>query len=361
MIPTLYPSNHASNIMPLTNGDLLCAWFAGSKEGNQDVYILLSRLKKGDTSWSAPVVVSGDPGRSEQNPVIFPDPIGKVWLFYTAQDRYQYTSVVRYRISDDNGYTWSEIKTLFDKPGSFIRQPVVVLDNGDWLLPAYYSLKSDSDSWYAEDYSVVKISSDQGSTWEECQVPESTGMVHMNVLKMNNGSLIAFFRSRWADRIYFSMSTNDGRKWAKPEPTELPNNNASIQVIILNNGHLALVYNNICSQKYATEGIIPIWMDGQIGKNDNFNGINGRKAIWGTPRVPLTIAISEDDGKTWPFKRDLEYIEGNSASISEEELMQEFSYPSIKQTSDNRIHITYTYLRQGIKYISITEEWVKNV
>ena len=48
------------------------------------------------------------------------------------------------------------------------------------------------------------------------------------------------FRSRWADNIYASRSFDDGRTWTEPEPTELPNNNSSLQMTRLMNGDLGL-------------------------------------------------------------------------------------------------------------------------
>lgn len=359
VLPTSFQSNHASNIVSLKNGDLLCAWFGGSREGHADVYILLSRLKKGTSQWTDPTVVSGDPGRSEQNPVLFPSPEGKLWLFYTAQlDFDQGTSQVRFRISEDEGHSWSEIHTLFDIPGSFIRQPLVVLDNGDWLFPMYYSKKT---QFYGSDYSAVKISADQGKTWVEHTVPQSAGLVHMNVLKTSGGSLTAFFRSRWADRIYRSCSGDSGRTWSIPAPTLLPNNNASIQAAVLKSGHIAVVFNNRCSDQYRREGNIPPWMDENEFGLPEAASEHLRSAVWGTPRVPLTIALSEDGGETWPYMRDLEtdgekMPEGDPKAKSK----GEYSYPSIFQTQDGTIHITYTYLRDRIKYVRISEDWIRN-
>ena len=37
----------------------------------------------------------------------------------------------------------------------------------------------------------------------------------------------------------------------------------------------------------------------------------GRKAVWGTPRSPMSIALSEDGGKTWPFIRNIQEGDGN--------------------------------------------------
>ena len=74
----------------------------------------------------------------------------------------------------------------------------------------------------------------------------------------------------------------------------------------------------------------------------------------------MTLAISEDGGKTWPYKRNLEIGDGYCMSNnSEKQVNREFSYPSIKQTTDGNIHIDYTYFRQKIKYVRVTEDWVK--
>lgn len=350
-IPALFSHNHASNIMPVRNGDILCAWFSGTREGRSDISIVISRLKPGSSKWSEPLVLSDDPERSEQNPVLFETPDGKLWLIYTAQESiYQDTAVVRYRTSGDNGHTWSMPDTLFDRPGTFVRQPPVILDSGELLLPIYYSLKSD-EGFMGKDYSAVKITSDNGTTWKEYEIRESAGLVHMCPVKLPNGSILGFFRSRKADSIYISKSADNGKTWTRPVRTILPNNNSSIQCTRLNNGHMAIVYNNTNAETSPPENNIPPWFD----KSDMESTVNLDKglgnAVWGVDRVPLSIAVSEDDGKTWPYRRDIETGENYG-------IKPEFSYPSIKQTNDDRIHITYTCLRKSIKYISFTEGWV---
>lgn len=62
----------------------------------------------------------------------------------------------------------------------------------------------------------------------------------------DSGNLLAFFRDRKGKWIYTSTSTDDGRTWPKePTQTKLPNNNSGIQVIVLANGKLVLVFNNL--------------------------------------------------------------------------------------------------------------------
>jgi predicted neuraminidase len=365
--------NHASNLLVLENDDILCVWFAGTQEGISDISIYMSRLNKGEKEWSKALKISDDPTRSEQNPILFNAPDGKLWLLYTAQKSgNQDTAIVRYRISEDNGYSWGPIETLFTTPGTFIRQPIVLLDNGEWLLPIFYCYTSPGQKWTGDkDVSAVKISKDQGKTWEEYEVPNSLGCVHMNIEKLENGTLLALFRSRWADNIYSSYSTDNGRTWSEPTPTELPNNNSSIQFTKLNNGHLALVFNNMnadnCTERRLSlydeiedeeDNSVDAIVEGNI--KDGKKEVVGRTAFWGAPRAPMSIAISEDGGKTWPYIKNFEVGDGYAMSNnSKDKINREYSYPSIKQSSDGKIHIAFTYFRQAIKHVCILEEWVK--
>jgi hypothetical protein len=60
--------------------------------------------------------------------------------------------------------------------------PPTVLDNGDILLPIFYCNARPGEKWVGSyDTSAVRISSDGGKTWQEYQVPDSTGCVHMDV------------------------------------------------------------------------------------------------------------------------------------------------------------------------------------
>jgi predicted neuraminidase len=79
LIPTDYPSNHAASLVELSNGDLLCAWFAGTSEGSSDVCIVGSRLKKGEGKWGKCQVLSDEENHSLQNPFFFQAPDGDIY------------------------------------------------------------------------------------------------------------------------------------------------------------------------------------------------------------------------------------------------------------------------------------------
>ncbi|VUS79621.1 sialidase family protein [Klebsiella huaxiensis] len=363
MLPSSCPQNHAANLLPLPDGSLMCVWFGGTQEGVADISVWGSRLLPESRQWSDAVKLSADASRSEQNPVLFLAPDNVLWLLWTAQiSGNQDTAIVRYRQSTDLGQTWGEIATLLDKPGTFIRQPITVLENGNWLLPVFYCRTQPGEKWVGnDDISAVKISSDQGKTWRDVEVPQSLGCVHMNITALPGGTLVALFRSRWADNIYYSQSVDNGESWSVPEPTELPNNNSSIQVTTLASGELALVFNHM-SAAGALERRVSLYDEIDDGDNSRKEPevINGRTAFWGAPRAPMTVAISADGGKSWPWQRNLD--EGDGYCMTNNSLdkrNREFSYPSIKQGADGSLHIAYTWFRQAIKYVHVSPQWVK--
>ena len=363
-IPARCVQNHAANLTVLPNGDLACVWFGGTQEGVPDISVQFSRLPRGGDRWTAPEALSDDPTRSEQNPLLFPAPDGTLWLIWTAQiSGNQDTAIVRCRKSSDHGHSWGPIETLFgprEDGGTFMRQPMVVLENGDWLLPIWVCVTTPGRKWVGdEDFSAVKISSDQGRTWSEHAVPDSKGCVHMSVLDLQDGTLVAFYRSRWADNVYVSRSGDLGRTWTAPERTELPNNNSSIQAARLANGHIAMVLNE-SSAADATERRLSLYddLEDEDGTPEPTPSLGGRSTFWGVPRAPMTLAISTDGGRSWPHRRNLETGDGYCmTNNSRDKVNREFSYPTVTQSPDGALHIAYTYYRQIIKYVRVDESW----
>lgn len=150
----------------------------------------------------------------------------------------------------------------------------------------------------------------------ELEYKDSGHLVQPSVIRPKTGVkyLITYFRDRTAEWIYEATSTDDGEHWSKPGKTKLPNNNSGIQATVLMSGNIALMYNPTHKERY-----------------------------------PLRISLSENEGKTWRYSRDLETGESGN----------EFSYPSILQSLDGYIHVSYTYNRDTIKYVKFKEEWIK--
>ena len=70
-----------------------------------------------------------------------------------------------------------------------------------------------------------------------------------SVIRISKGGdgkkrLLAFFRSRKRDNVWWCKSKDDGKTWTTPHRTVLPQQNKAVQAIALSSGNVALAFDN---------------------------------------------------------------------------------------------------------------------
>ena len=114
-------------------------------------------------------------------------------------------------------------------------------------------------------------------------------------------------------QIRVATSSDGGQYWPAAAALPLPNPNSSVALLRLQSGRLLIAGNGA--------------------------GNRNQLLLW----------MSEDTGRTWRLAQTVEKDADDSA---------EFSYPSLLQARDRRIHLAYTWRRQGIKHAVFSEAWL---
>lgn len=100
---------HASTVIETSEG-LMCAFFAGSNEKNQDVGIRVAHYKNGKWSWPIEVAngfLTDSVKFPSWNPVLFQPKGGPIYLFYkVGPDVDNWWGV--YTTTSDEGRTWTK-------------------------------------------------------------------------------------------------------------------------------------------------------------------------------------------------------------------------------------------------------------
>jgi predicted neuraminidase len=294
---------HPASITELANGDLYLAFYGGSGEYGDDTAVYGARRRRGQEKWTLPRVIADTPDRSEGNPVVWQAPDGVVWLFYV--NRYGATwstARAKVKVSKDGAHTWSDSFVLNFEMGTMVRGQPIVLDDGDYLLPLYYEAGDNREATAAATTSFFMRYDPKSKTWTEtARIRSEKGNLQAQVVQLTSDHLVCYIR-RGGDFLptttgytLRSESRDGGKTWSDAVPTSFKNPNAAVDFIKLQNGHLLLVYN------------------------DNMN-----------ERTPLTVVISVDDDKTYPYRRDI--LEGDNT----------FAYPYAIQTRDGKIHVICT-------------------
>lgn len=382
IFPLEHWHNHASCIVETLRGDLLVCWFHGSGERTaDDVKIEGARWRSQTRRWSKRFVMADTPGYPDTNCAMFIDPQGRLWLLWPTilANRWE-SALMKYRISsdydEDGPPRWDRQEILHVTPGPEFESAVngwihavenqidsmaelaggrervaqylqelkrrsadklsrrlgwmtrahpFVLENQRLIVPLY------SDGF---DCSLMAISDNWGETWQFSPPLLGGGNIQPSIVQRKDGSLYTLMRDNGypPQRLHQSDSLDRGQTWTAVSDSNLPNPGSGAEIISLRNGHWVLV------------------------SNDTEQG-----------RHSLAVQISIDEGRSWKWKRHLEYHPPGPEAGS-------FHYPSIIQAKDGALHVSYSYhlayrdlpkdvdgdpAAKSIKHVRFNEAWVE--
>ncbi len=314
--------NTEASMVQLCDGRLLLAYtrFQGKGGDNASADIAGKISSDGGRTWSAPFVLQrNDAGMNVMSVSLLRLSAGGILLGYLRKNSPADCSFW-VRKSTDEAKSWGEeIVVTRDEAYHVVNNDrVVELRSGRLLVPA-----ADHGDYRAGKpaVGVCYISDDHGETWRRGKGVVRLGGVgcqEPGVVELEDGRVHMIIRTSLG-RIYGSYSSDGGDTWNEPQPTTLcsPTAPASIKRVP-KTGELLVVWNNSATRR----------------------------------RVPLTSAISRDEGKTWVNFRDIE-------PDSEASREGSFAYTSILFVGETVFLTYWTGLPNGLglKLRAIPVSW----
>ncbi len=312
-----YVRHSEATVVELKDGRLLLAWIEFSKgQGDSDWFparIVAKTSGDGGCSWEGHrVLAAPQPGElSTYSPNLLRLKDGRILFvclrkihFSRSPDVYPTATIAAY-VSRDEGQTFTPLATICEKqPVGICNHTLKQLSTGRILLPVSRNrTKTKPEHWE----SGVAYSDDGGKTWTFSEtwvdVPRR-GAMEPHVEELGDGRVLMIMRTQMGT-IWKSESSDGGKTWSRAESLGVESPESCPELVkVPKTGDLLLVWN---AAKYD-----PKWAS-HYGK-----------------RTPLSVAISQDGGKTWSKPRHIE-TDPNRA----------YSNPAAYFTSQGKLLLTY--------------------
>ena len=363
-------STHAASLVELSDGRIRAFWFAGSREGAEDVEIRSAVFDPAKNLWGMEQSIANreDTQRSLLryvkklgNPVAQRASDGKLWLFYVTVSLGGWAgSSITAITSSDDGATWSPARRLITSPfiniSTLVKGTPFLYSDGTMGLPVYHE-------FIGKFGEILRIKNNgrivnTGEIIDKQRLSSGKSTLQPVMLIKNPQQALVLMRRSDASpgRVMATTTDDAGQHWSLPAKTVLANPDAAISGVVLPDGRILVVLNDI------EEG-----------------------------RDALSLVVSADGGATWKTIYQLEdqrgqptepvrYMQaaGGLAKATEASITDatgyaksarrnkceaqtcgfEFSYPYLIQTHSGDFHLVYTWNRSFIKHVQFTRAWL---
>ena len=287
------PRNSEGAFVSLKDGRILFVYshYTAGKGADDDPACLAGRYSPdGGRTWAAEdrTIVTNEGGMNVMSVSLLRLQSGEIALFYLIKNSGTDCRPVM-RLSSDEGATWGvPTPCITDEVGYYVlnNDRVIQLKSGRLVVPVcQHAVKGTSGmDWPGR--VMCYLSDDSGKTWRRSRTAQKgydtagkrVTTQAPGVVELKDGRVLMFIRASGGYQ-YLAYSQDGADTWTPPVASTLasPVSPASIKRLP-STGDLLLVWNNHAD--------IPAGL--------------------GNKRVPLSTAISKDDGKTWQHVKALE-------------------------------------------------------
>lgn len=367
----LHVQTHAASLIELKDGRIRAFWFSGSREGARDVEIHSAVFDPAKNTWGAERRVADrlHTGQALQryvaklgNPVPGRAADGSLWLYYVTVSigGWAGSSITAMRSTDD-GRTWDAPRRLVTTPflniSTLVRNGLVPYADGTLAFPVYHE--------FISKFGELLHLDAQGRVLDKQRLaPGGAGTLQPVLLVRNARDAIALMRhSGPPPRRAVTVSTRDaGRHWSAPQVSSLRNPDSAISAVVLADGRLLAVLNDLEQGRDALS--LMISADGgaswrTVYRLEDDRGLSREETPW-LARMKRRLIASDPRIAALPPAQRQAYLDSvRRAACTPKGCRTEYSYPFLLQAKNGDFHVAYTWNRTFIKDVEFTPAWLK--
>jgi predicted neuraminidase len=357
-------STHAASLVELSDGRVRAFWFAGSREGAEDVEIRSAVFDPAKNLWGPEQSVANREGTQRSllryvkklgNPVAQRASDGTLWLFYVTVSLGGWAgSSITAVTSTDDGATWGSAQRLITSPfiniSTLVKGTPFLYSDGSMGLPVYHE--------FIGKFGELLRINNSGEIIDKHRLSSGKSTLQPVILIKNPQQASALMRrsGNSPKRVIATTTDDAGQHWSAPKPTTLANPDAAISGAVLPDGRMVTVLNDLEEGRDALSLVVSA--DGGVtwrtiyqleDKRSQPTDISRYSQVAGESAKATDASIT--DAGVYAKSAQRNKCEAERCSF-------EFSYPYLIQTQSGDFHLVYTWNRSYIKHVQFTPAWL---
>ncbi len=355
-------ATHAASLIELNDGRLRAFWFAGSREGAEDVEIRTSVFD--GHQWSAERSMM-DRVRTQAallryvkklgNPVAARAADGSIQLYYVTVSLGGWAgSSLTSMVSHDEGETWSAPRRLITSPfiniSTLIKGTPYHYSDGSIGLPVYHEFLGK----FGE---LLHLSTD-GTVLDKQRLSKGKTSIQPVLLIQDPNHALALMRYTGIPpmRVIATETNDGGQDWSLPHKTQQPNPDAALTGVVLADGRMLLALNDLEQGRSALSLMISsdagkTWHAVYKLEQQQAGAIKPDEFVHNNVQLAMNSDAHLKDGAAYGKSAQRNKCEGEVCGY-------EFSYPYMIQTHNGDFQLVYTWNRSYIKHVQFNQTWL---
>jgi len=357
-------ATHAASLVELSDGRIRAFWFAGSREGAEDVEIHSAVFDPAKNLWGEEQSIANREGTQRfllryvkklGNPVAHRSPDGTLWLFYVTVSLGGWAgSSISAITSKDDGVTWGPARRLITSPfiniSTLVKGTPFLYNDGSMGLPVYHE-------FIGKFGELLRISSSGEIIDKQRLSSGKTTLQPVMLIKNPQQALVLMRRSGASPKRVIAVTTEDAAQhWSAPTITALANPDAAISGVVLPDGRILVVLNNIEEGRDALSLVISVdngasWKTIYQLEDQRGQPTEVARYVQATAESAKATDASIADATAYARSAQRNKCEAQICGF-------EFSYPYLIQVRNGDFHLVYTWNRSFIKHVQFTRTWL---